>query len=105
LEKGEAAPDDEQITMDAFYRYLSRRARAERSGGTPQRFAQGGVGELVISANPLMGFSQIDPEVMAALAVEEYRMRLGAVAELSLQMDEVHTIAARAARRLLVYRL
>ena len=101
LEKGEAAPDDEQITMDALYRYLSRRARAERSAGTPQRFAQGGVGELVISANPLMGFSQIDPEVMAALAAEEYRMRLGAVAELSLQMEEVHTIAARAARRIL----
>jgi hypothetical protein len=38
---------------------------------------------------------------MAALAAEGYRMRLGAVAELSLQMDEVHTIAARAARRLL----
>jgi hypothetical protein len=101
LEKGEAAPDDEQITMDALYRYLSRRARAEGSAATPQRFAQDGVGELVISANPLMGFSQIDPEVMATLAAEEYRMRLGAVAELSLQMDEVHTIAARAARRLL----
>jgi hypothetical protein len=101
LEKGEAAPDDEQITMDALYRYLSRRARSEGSAATPQRFVQGGVGDLVISANPLMGFSQIDPEVMAALAAEEYRMRLGAVAELSLQMDEVHTIAARAARRLL----
>jgi uncharacterized caspase-like protein len=52
LEKGEAAPDDEQITKDALYRYLSRRARAERSAGTPQRFAQGGVGELVIRTTP-----------------------------------------------------
>ena len=54
LEKGEAAPDDEQITMDALYRYLSRRARSEGSAATPQRFVQGGVGDLVISANPLM---------------------------------------------------
>jgi uncharacterized caspase-like protein len=46
LEKGEAAPDDEQITMDALYRYLSRRARFEGTATTPQRFVQGGVGEL-----------------------------------------------------------
>src|SRR5437763_16032879 len=101
LEKGEAAPDDDQITMDALYRYLSRRARAEGSAASPQRFVQGGVGDLVISANPLMGSSQIDPEITAALAAEEFRTRLGAVAELILQMDEVHTVAARAARRLL----
>jgi hypothetical protein len=48
-----------------------------------------------------MGSSQIDPGIMAALAAEEFRTRLGAVAELTLQMDEVHTVAARAARRLL----
>ena len=101
LEKGEAAPDDEQVTMDALYRYLSRRARTEGSAATPQRFVQGGVGDLVISANPLMGASQIDPGVIAALAAEEFRTRLGAVAELTLQMDEVHTVAARAARLLL----
>jgi hypothetical protein len=100
LEKGEAAPDDEQITMDALYRYLSRRARSEGSAATPQRFVQGGVGDLVISANPLMGASQIDPGVLAALASEEFRTRLGAVAELTLQMEEVRTVAARAARRL-----
>ena len=56
---------------------------------------------MVISANPLMGASQIDPGVIAALAAEEFRTRLGAVAELTLQMDEVHTVAARAARLLL----
>src|SRR5580704_14163141 len=100
LEKGEAAPDDEQITMDALYRYLSRRAPYEETAATPQRFVQGGVGDLVISANPLMGASQIDPGVLAALASEEFRTRLGAVAELTLQMEEVRTVAARAARRL-----
>jgi hypothetical protein len=101
LEKGEAAPEDEQITMDALYRYLFRRARAESSFATPQRFVQGGVGDLIITANPLMGSSQIDPGITAALDADEFRTRLGAVAELTLQMDEVHTVAARAARRLL----
>ena len=101
LEKGEAAPDDEQITMDALYHYLLRRARSAGAAATPQRIAQGGVGDLVISANPLMGFSQIDPEIRAALVAQEYRTRMGAVAELTLQMDEIHTVAARAARRLL----
>jgi hypothetical protein len=101
LEKGEAAPDDEQITMDALYRYLSGRARAEGSVTTPQRFVQGGVGDLVISANPLMGISQIDPEIVAALVAAEYRTRLGAVAELTLKIEEGQTIAARAARRIL----
>jgi hypothetical protein len=101
LEKGEAAPDDEQITMDALYYYLLRRARSAGAAATPQRVAQGGVGDLVISANPLMGFSQIDPEIRAALVAQEYRTRMGAVAELTLQMDEIHTVAARAARRLL----
>jgi hypothetical protein len=88
LEQGDAAPDDEQITIDALYRYLSRRARAEGSAATPQRFVQGGVGDLVISANPLMGSSQIDPGIMAALHAQEFRTRLGAVAELALLMEE-----------------
>jgi hypothetical protein len=100
LKNGEAAPDDEHITLDALYRYLFRRARAEGSA-TPQRFVQGSVGDLVISANPLMGSSQIDAGITTALDADEFRTRLGAVAELTLQMDEVHTVAARAARRLL----
>jgi hypothetical protein len=87
--------------MDALYQYLFRRARAEGSIATPQRFVHGGVGDLVISANPLMGSSQIDPGIMTALVAEEFRTRLGAVTELTLQMDEVHTVAARAARRVL----
>jgi hypothetical protein len=105
LEKGEAAPEDEQITMDALYQYLARRARAEGSPATPQRFVHGGVGDLVISANPLMGASLIDPGIMAGLAAEEYRTRLGAVAELALKMEEVHTLTARSARRLLQHHL
>jgi uncharacterized caspase-like protein len=36
VEKGEAAPEDEQITMDALYGYLFRRARSEGAAATPQ---------------------------------------------------------------------
>jgi hypothetical protein len=101
LEKGEPAPDDDQITMDALYRYLFRRARSAGSAATPQRFVQGGVGDLVISRNPLAGSAQIDSAIVTALAANEYRLRLGAVAELALKIDEGHRAAARAARLLL----
>jgi hypothetical protein len=98
LGKGEAAPDDEQITMDALYSYLSRRARSDGSAATPQRFVQGGVGDLIISANPLVGSSQLDPDTIAALMDENWRTQLGAVTELAQQMLEGSTIAGRAAR-------
>lgn len=100
LKKGEAAPDDEQITMDALYRYLFRRARAEGASSTPQRFVQGGVGDLVISRNPLLGASQIDPATLKALAAEDWRLRLGAVAELTLRLRKGGP-AARATRLVL----
>jgi len=72
LETGDAAPDDEEITIDALCRYLVRRARSEGAPATPQRFVQGGVGDLVISANPL--------------PVSNRTERLGTVTELTLQM-------------------
>ena len=100
LKKGEAAPDDEQITMDALYRYLFRRARAEGAASTPQRFVQGGVGDLVISRNPLVGAAQIDPETLKALAAEDRLLRLGAVAELTLRLRQ-EGAPARAARLVL----
>ena len=96
LENGEAAPDHEQITMDALYRFLSRRAHG--SGMTPQRFFQGGGGDVVISANPLAGPSRLDPEIIADLAADRYRTRLGAVHELSLLINQ-DGATARAARR------
>jgi Caspase domain len=105
LEKGEAAPDEEQITLDALYRYLFLRARSEGAASTPQRFVQGGIGDLVISRNPSTGLSRVDPEIVAALAAEEFRTRLGAVAELALQLGEKGSIAERGARLLLQRRL
>lgn len=105
LEKGEAAPDEEQITMDALYRYLFRRARSEGIAATPQRIIQGGVGDPVLSHNPLAGLAQIDPETVAALSSENWHMRLGAVAELARQIREGKTLAGRAALRALRARL
>ena len=101
LESGEAAPDEEQITIDALYRYLFRRARSEGAPSTPQRFVQEAVGDLVVSANPLAGSSRIDPDTLAALAAVEYRTRLGAVTELTFQMVEGSPLVARGARLLL----
>jgi hypothetical protein len=106
LEKGDAAPDDEQITIDALYRYLLRRARSEHIiASTPQRFVQGGVGDVVISRNPLAGWSKIDLGVTTALSAQEFRIRLGAVAELALIIGEGRSTEARAARRLLLHHL
>ncbi len=101
LEKGEAAPDDEQITMDALYSYLSRRARSESAASSPQRFVQGSVGEVVLSNNPLAGSARFDPEIASALVSADYRLRLGAVAALELLTDGEHAVTARHARLLL----
>jgi formylglycine-generating enzyme required for sulfatase activity len=101
LETGEAAPDDEEITIDALYRYLFRRARSEGAPSIPQRFVREGVGDLIISANPLAGSSRIDPGTIAALEAVEYRTRLGAVIELTFQVNQGTALDARSARRLL----
>src|SRR5439155_17767474 len=98
LETGDAAPDDEQSTMDALHRYLQRRARSEGAASSPQRFVHGSVEDLAISRNPLAGSSRLDPDSVAALADENWRTRLGAVTELTQQMRDGDIIAARVAR-------
>ena len=52
LGRGEASPNDEWITMDALFRYVSRRAKAEASPATPQRYMDRSTGDLVIGRNP-----------------------------------------------------
>ena len=52
LGRGEAAPDDDQITMDALFRYVSRRAKADNSPAVPQRYVDRDTGDLVIGRNP-----------------------------------------------------
>jgi formylglycine-generating enzyme required for sulfatase activity len=67
---------------------------------------QEGVGDLVISANPLAGSSAIDPEIVAALEdVTSHPTRLGAVTELTIQIGEATPLTAGAVRRLLQRRL
>jgi len=61
---------------------------------------RGGVGDLVISRNPLAGGAQIDAATAAALSAEDWRLRLGAVTELT-QYVRGGGGAARAARLLL----
>jgi hypothetical protein len=105
LETGAAAPDDDQITMDALHRYLSRRARSEGSTTTPQRFVSGAAGDLAISTNPAGGASHVDPAIAAALTADDYTRRLGAVTVLTQQMRRGDLIKARAARLMLQRRL
>jgi hypothetical protein len=102
LEKGDAAPGDEEITMDALYRYVRQRAKAEGVAATPQCFVLGGgVADLVIARNPDGGAALIDPKTMAALGSEERLPRLGAVTDLLQHVRARDTAQARAAHLVL----
>jgi Caspase domain len=79
---GEASPFDEQITLDALYQYLCRRARAEQAGMTPQRFVKRGSGEMVIAKNPLGKQLALPDDLIARLDNPDWRVRKDAVAEL-----------------------
>jgi formylglycine-generating enzyme required for sulfatase activity len=105
LETGEAAPDDEEITIDALYRYVVGRARSRGAPSTPQRFVQEGVGDLIISVNPLAGSSLIDPNIVKALHARAHLTRLGAIHALSSHLLEGSPLAARSALRFLQRRL
>ena len=79
---GEASPFDEQITLDALYQYLCRRARAEQVGMTPQRFVKRGSGEMVIAKNPSGKQLALPDDLVARLDSADWRVRKDAVAEL-----------------------
>jgi hypothetical protein len=82
LGKGEASPFDEQITLDALYQYLCRRAKTEQVGMTPQRFVKRGSGEMVIAKNPLGKQLALPDDLVAKLDDADWRVRKAAVAEL-----------------------
>ena len=82
LAKGDAAPFDEQITLDSLYQYLCRRARAEGNSMTPQRFVKRGSGELVIAKNPSAKTVALPETVMANLDSPDWKVRKTAVGEL-----------------------
>ncbi|HEY4193137.1 MAG TPA: caspase family protein, partial [Mesorhizobium sp.] len=65
--KGEASPFDEQITLDALYQYLCRRAKTEQAGMTPQRFVKRGSGEMVIAKNPFGKALALPDDLIARL--------------------------------------
>lgn len=83
LAKGEASPYDDQITLDALYQYLCKRARSEQAGMTPQRFVKRGSGELVIARNPSAKASALPDDLMAKLDSKEWRVRKEALGELA----------------------
>jgi len=82
IEKGEASPFDEQITLDSLYQYLCRRARTEGNGMTPQRFVKRGSGELVIAKNPSAKALAVPDELLAKLDSTDWKARKAAVEEL-----------------------
>jgi hypothetical protein len=79
---GEASPFDEQITLDALYQYLCRRARNEQTGMTPQRFVKRGSGEMVIAKNPAGKQLALPDDLIARLDSPDWRVRKDAVTEL-----------------------
>jgi hypothetical protein len=105
LQKGEAAPEEEAITMDDLYAYLFRRAKEDGAPSTPQRFVHGGVGDLKISGNPQACAGSLDPTTAEALASTDRLRRLGAVIHLERLLRERTTKEARAARFALRQRL
>lgn len=81
--KGEAAPFDENITLDSLYQYLCRRARAEQAGMNPQRFVKRGSGEIVIAKNPAGKQLELPQNVVGKLDSPQWQMRKEAVTELA----------------------
>jgi formylglycine-generating enzyme required for sulfatase activity len=98
--KGEAAPFEEQITLDSLYLYLCRRARSEQAGMTPQRFVNRGAGEIVIAHNPSAKPLALPDKLLAQLASADWRDRKDAVAELGkvAKQSRMGTLVRKALR-------
>ena len=79
--RGEASPDNEQITMDALFRYVCRRAKAEGSQATPQRYVDRGTDDLVIARNPAAA-SPPWQALLHQLAKEDWATRMAATERL-----------------------
>ena len=103
LRGGQAAPDDDQITMDDLYRYVCRRAKAEGSPATPQRYVDRGTGEMVIGRNPA-AIAPALAALSARLADADWSTRGTAVEELA-RLSRKSGPAAKQARDALLDRL
>lgn len=80
LGRGEASPDTEHTTMDSLFRYVCRRAKAEGSRATPQRYVDRGTGDLVIARNPAAAPAW--QALLGQLAADDWESRTAAAEEL-----------------------
>ena len=71
----EAAPDEADITLDALFRYVCRRARAEGAAATPQSYVDRATGEFVIARNPAATTTAEVDKHAASLASEDWTVR------------------------------
>ena len=101
--KGDAAPDEDRITLDAVFDYLSRRARVEAAGMTPKRFVKRNSGEMVIARNPSAQPAKLPEEIIAQLDSKDWQGRRDAVAQLGKLAD--HAGSAQLVERALTDRL
>ncbi len=82
LARGEAAPEQAEITLDDLYGYLCRRARDAGAVMTPQRLIQRNAGVQVIARNPALAPPVLPDDLVAKLADADWNTRLQAVATL-----------------------
>ena len=75
LEKGAAAPDRPQITVDDLFQDVCRRARKAGAGMTPERFVSWNSGEMVIASNPLFKQDLASAESMILQATNAIKAR------------------------------
>ena len=82
LGRGDAAPDDPDISMDALFRYICRRAKAAGSLATPQRFVERGSEDLIIGRNPAAAGAASVQALAGQLGNADWTVRLAAAAAL-----------------------
>lgn len=92
--RGQAAPDEPDITMDALFRYIDRRARADGSPATPQRFVNRASGDFVIARNPAAAATVSVQTLAAGFAGSDWQARLATAETLSALARKPRTRAA-----------
>lgn len=90
----EAAPEEPEVTLDALFRYVCRRARAEGAASTPQSFVDRATGELMIARNPAATTGAEVDKQAANLASEDWAIRNAAAEALAKLARRAATRAA-----------
>ena len=84
LGRGEAAPDDPDISMDALFLYIYRKAKAAGSPATPQRFVNRSSDDFVIAHNPAAATAVSIQTLATQLASDDWQQRAAAAGALAL---------------------